>query len=275
MRDAFDRINHLGPSSRAKSLALSAAVACALHGALTLLASPASAEMRPALDAPVESAVIDVSTSDVAAAVAQEPPPVAASPLAPAERSPLASALHVGQREDDPYASAAPAPSEAAKVLTSDDKNAFASVSGDGHAIGGAQAADGTGDKNVGAHASLASTPPPPPPPAAVAPPPAVAPVIAAPDQSRVAGLVGGKAWDCPFPAEADSEQIDDAVAKIRVSVAPDGAPARVEVVQDPGHGFGRAARQCAMRRRYLAALDRDGAPVPGVTSAITVRFTR
>jgi len=45
--------------------------------------------------------------------------------------------------------------------------------------------------------------------------------------------------------------------------------------VSEPGHGFGRAARMCALTKRYTPALDRDGNPVVGTTPPINVTFTR
>jgi protein TonB len=46
-------------------------------------------------------------------------------------------------------------------------------------------------------------------------------------------------------------------------------------VVRDPGHGFGRAARQCAMQKRYNTAQDRDGTSIAGQTKPFNVRFNR
>jgi hypothetical protein len=48
-----------------------------------------------------------------------------------------------------------------------------------------------------------------------------------------------------------------------------------VSVLKDPGFGFGRVARQCAMRKTYTAGLDRSGKPVTTSTPPITVRFVR
>lgn len=103
----------------------------------------------------------------------------------------------------------------------------------------------------------------------------APAPIQVGPDRSRTAGLGGSKSWnDCPFPSEADVDNIDQAAVLVQVSVSPDGRPSMVKVVSDPGHGFGRAARTCAMQRTYQTALDRDGKSVPGVFS-VNVTFAR
>jgi protein TonB len=94
-------------------------------------------------------------------------------------------------------------------------------------------------------------------------------------DRSRKAGVTGSKDWNCPFPPEADSEQIDQAFPTIQVAVRADGSPERVTVLSDPGHGFGRAATRCAMQQRFSTALDHDGNPIPGLTKSISVRFER
>jgi protein TonB len=86
--------------------------------------------------------------------------------------------------------------------------------------------------------------------------------------------LVGGTTWNCPFPPEADAEEINHAVVTVQVTVRPDGSALTATVVTDPGHGFGRAARLCALGRRYQPALDRTGAAI--VSSApINVHFNR
>jgi len=94
-------------------------------------------------------------------------------------------------------------------------------------------------------------------------------------DRSRAAGVAGSKDWNCPFPPEADSEQIDQAFPTIQVAVRADGTPEKVTVLSDPGHGFGRAATRCAMMQRYETALDHDGNPIAGLTKSLRVRFER
>jgi len=96
-----------------------------------------------------------------------------------------------------------------------------------------------------------------------------------APDLSRRAGLGAPAQWECDFPWEADRDEIDHAVAWIAVQVKPDGSAESVDVVRDPGHGFGRAAKSCAMRERFLTALDGAGRAVTGTTLPIRVDFTK
>ncbi|HTJ81324.1 MAG TPA: energy transducer TonB [Polyangiaceae bacterium] len=94
-------------------------------------------------------------------------------------------------------------------------------------------------------------------------------------DMSKPPSLVGSTSWNCPFPPEADAEGRDRATAVIVVTVRPDGSPQSVSVMQDPGSGFGRAARSCALGRRFKAGLDRDGNPTTATTQPIRVNFSR
>lgn len=202
-------------------------------------------------------------------------PPPPEAPPEPAAPAPKAEA----RPKDDPY-DAPPPPAQAAKVLTQkadpdeiEDLTGNTIVSGEGTAAFGQQSAQGTGDKPVlNPAASLNGVPggtgtskgPPPPPPAPTGP-----------DLSRAASPSGGTNWNCPFPPEADADQIDEARASLVVTVRPDGTPLSVTVVSDPGHGFGRAARMCALTRRFTPALDRTGQPIAGSTVPFGVRFTR
>lgn len=94
-------------------------------------------------------------------------------------------------------------------------------------------------------------------------------------DRSRVAGVSGSSDWDCPFPPEADSTQVDFAKVMIKVLVGTDGSAQKVTIVQDPGNGFAREARACALRKKYLTSLDATGNPVAGETKPFYVRFER
>jgi periplasmic protein TonB len=93
-------------------------------------------------------------------------------------------------------------------------------------------------------------------------------------DRSRVASLQGGRDWNCQFPAEADDAAIDFAVVTLRISVDPDGQVSEISLIQDPGHGFGPAARKCASQRAYLPALNAGGHPTRA-SITVRVRFVR
>lgn len=92
-------------------------------------------------------------------------------------------------------------------------------------------------------------------------------------DRSRPAATAQ-TSWDCPFPAEADVEQINFQRVQVVVTVSASGKASDVKVLEDPGFGFGREARRCALRRSYVPALDSDGNPVT-MTIPIIVKFER
>lgn len=105
---------------------------------------------------------------------------------------------------------------------------------------------------------------------------PTAQPAPQGPDLSKPASPAS-RDWNCShlFPPEADEADVNQAVVSVIVTVRPDGSPGAVKVVADPGNGFGRAARTCALSQRYSAALDRDGKATTGSTPPFTVRFTR
>lgn len=93
-------------------------------------------------------------------------------------------------------------------------------------------------------------------------------------DRSRQPMLAGGNQWDCPFPEEADEEGLEDGVVTLRVEVGADGSVLEVQVKDDPGYGFGREAKRCAMRKRWAAGLDRAGNSARSV-AVVRVKFER
>ncbi|MCY1023539.1 energy transducer TonB [Pyxidicoccus sp. MSG2] len=93
-------------------------------------------------------------------------------------------------------------------------------------------------------------------------------------DRSRRPALAGGARWDCPFPDEADDAGIDHGVVTLRVEVDSAGSVLSAAVTADPGHGFGREARRCALSKRWAPGLDRAGQPTRAV-ALVNVRFDR
>ena len=93
-------------------------------------------------------------------------------------------------------------------------------------------------------------------------------------DATRAPALASGLHWDCPFPIEADDAGIDTAVVGLRVEVAADGKVREARALSDPGHGFAREARRCALSKRWAPGLDRAGNPTLGV-ALVNVRFER
>lgn len=209
--------------------------------------------------------------------VDKTPPPPPPAPEPPKEEPPKEETPP--PQAPPPKADAPPPPpvaAEAAKVLTAENNdpvdltgNTFVTGSGSTYA-GGTTQAGGTSKQAVYNPAAAATGKP-----GGTGTAPSPAPV-GGDDKSRGAGLVGGTDWrDCPFPAEADAEQIDQAYVTLRVSVRADGSAETVEIIQDGGHGFGREARKCAMRKKYATALDRSGTAIPGQTKPIRVHFER
>jgi serine/threonine-protein kinase len=94
-------------------------------------------------------------------------------------------------------------------------------------------------------------------------------------DRARPAWLHTNVIWDCGFPWEGDVDKINYAAVRIAVTVKPDGSAESAEIVADPGHGFGRVARSCAMRQQFIPALDHDGRPFQATTQPFTVAFRR
>jgi protein TonB len=68
---------------------------------------------------------------------------------------------------------------------------------------------------------------------------------------------------------------VNEAAVVLRVLVQADGSVQAVNVLADPGSGFGDAARTCAMRTPFRPALDDDGGPVAAWSPPIRVRFLR
>lgn len=277
-RDALALI--LGEGERGDVFAGFAAFALALH--VAMLASGIASGMLRDIRLAVEDnrarvhdffwRVYDVEIPKDKVKPEEKPPePEAAPEPAPA---PTPAPKAPAPKDDDPYKNIPPAPAQAAKVLTQKDDpdepqdlTGNTVVTGEGSATYGQQSAAGKGDTpTMARNASLQGTPGGKGTAGPVAPP--------GPDLSRPVGLIGGATWSCPFPPEADAEQIDQAVVTVQVTVRPDGSALSATVVSDPGHGFGRAARICALARRYQPALDRAGTAVLS-SNAVNVRFSR
>ena len=182
------------------------------------------------------------------------PPPPTPAPTPP----PAVAAPPKGAASPRPSPRAASEPAQAGKVLAADpsapaDFTSTPIVTGEGSRyVGGTTTATGT------------STTPAPSPPAA-------APVES---QARPVGKRDSE-WRCPWPSEAESLEIDQQSATIRVRVSATGEAIDVKSVDDPGYGFGRAARACAMQTRWEPALDDDGTPVERWSPPVRVRFER
>lgn len=261
--DPMSRVLSIGPGLSSVTIALLVALAVMLHGGAAAGATAAAIfseigswhkSLRDSLSAKL-NAMYEVDVQKEA------PPPEPPKEEAKPEPAPPAP------KEPPPPQAPPPAPAEASKILAADpDPLDFSNdgfVQGDAGAYAGGQThADGTSKKAV-YDTNAVPTGTPGGTGVATAPPRV--------DRSRGASLVNkGNLERCPFPSEADAEQIDDAYVTIEVRVRPDGTAETVSILQDPGHGFGREARKCALREKYNSALDIDGNAIPG---ASRVRF--
>jgi periplasmic protein TonB len=80
----------------------------------------------------------------------------------------------------------------------------------------------------------------------------------------------------CGWPPEAEDLDIEEAFVLVQASVLADGSLSNVKVVSDPGYGFGKRAAACARTKmKFEPALDASGAPVPGATPPLRIRFVR
>ena len=270
--DPLSKVLATGPRL---SVAVTAAVAVFLHVGVAAGATAASLFQEIFAWQKAIHDIVDYRLSQYEVDLIREPPPPEPEPE---EQKPEPEEEKPVVKDTPPPEAAPPQPAEAAKVLTADPQpdegpvdltNTFVTGSGSTYA-GGTTSSDGT-SKTAVYNPAAAPTGVPGGTGTAPAPPP-----VRREDRSRVPGLLGSVDWnDCPFPGEADAEQIDQAFVLIQVKVRPDGSPENVAVVQDPGHGFGREARKCAMRKKYSNGLDADGNPVGGTTKPFRVRFER
>jgi periplasmic protein TonB len=276
-RDPLGRIWALGEDAARVGAILGLLGALGLHGAAGVQAAANLYEM--------ENFSIGVSQYvknnlqlqiDIDSTPPPPPPPPAAPPPPEAEpeKAPPPPPPQAANEPPPPP----PAPAEAGKVLTSDpdpdepvDLTRDSFVTGNGEFRGGITSGSGTAKTAV---RDLKAQPGGVPGGAGTAP---AAPVVKAPekDLSRPAAPASLNWHDCGFPAEAQLDGVDFGVVKLVVTVGSDGRAKSVSILKDPGSGFGPHARQCAMRRPYNPALDKNGQPVASTTPPLNITFTQ
>jgi protein TonB len=213
---------------------------------------------------------VDSITEEIEVMKDDPPPPPPPAPQQEAKPEPAPPPRALPHEPPPPP----PAPAQAAKVLTQEpDPNEPVDLTGNTIVQGNAEAYAGgfTSSNGTNTHAVRAT----PAPTGVVGGTGPVTAPVQGPDRSRTASLAGGKEWSCPFPPEADVAQLDEAYVTLQVEVRADGTAATVRVIQDPGNGFGREAKRCALATRYATALDHDGNSIAGTTKPFRVHFSR
>ena len=203
------------------------------------------------------------------------PPPPQPEPEPEPEKAPPPPPTRA---EPKPETAPPPAAAEAGKVLTAEPdpdepldltQDGFVTGTGDRFA-GGITASTGsskTAVRNAQAAATGTGT-------GVKAPPGPPTPKVDLSRQPRLSGA--SRYWDdCPFPAEADAEGINNASVQIMVTVSAEGRAKSVTVLKDAGFGFGRQAKQCAMRKTYDPGLNTLGKAVEMSMPPINVSFRR
>jgi periplasmic protein TonB len=268
--DPIDRVTNLGGSFR--TLAIILAVAAGLHvgvwfqGVVALAANMAFVDWMGGFRAHLRERILAEYEVDV---VKEPEPPKEEEKVKEPEPEPEPVKPAAVVPKDAPP----PAAAQAGQILAAkedpnapvDMTNTFVQGTGDNYA-GGSTMAKGTATAAVRATAPAATGVP-----GGTGAPQAP---VAGPDRTRPLRLRGGRDWSCPFPSEADIDQIDSASVDVEVSARADGSIESARVTRDPGHGFGREARACAMRQSFEAALDRDGNPV-AARKAFRITFNR
>ncbi|HEY0467401.1 MAG TPA: hypothetical protein VGC79_24545, partial [Polyangiaceae bacterium] len=228
------------PTPSGKPLLASLGAVCvhaALIGTATFVGAGIAREVsRPAL----VSQIVEIEMPPPAPVLVPEPPAEPSRPLLPRT---------VATREP-PHEAPAPPAAQAGQVLAAADDvvdfgDSFVVGKGESYA-GGTTDANGTAAHPVqepqarGAGASPTKT------------------ALIEVDHSRAPRLAGGSSWDCPFPVEADDAGLQHALVTLRIEVAADGHVLQASATRDPGHGFGREARRCALGKRWAPGLDHD-----------------
>jgi protein TonB len=188
------------------------------------------------------------------------PPPPEQKPPPPPPTLPKARAVH-----RDPPTHRPPPPAQAGNIIAREpNPNAPADLTGEPFVTGTASTYAGgvttSSGTNPVAVQSREVDPHAPP---------------GAHDRSSPVSLEDADWRSCPWPREAQAEQINEQTVVLRVVVRPDGTVESVKILADPGHGFGPQAFDCALRTRFTPARDRQGRPIKAQSPPLRVRFTR
>jgi protein TonB len=249
------------PAGRWRRLALGGAVVVALYGGALAMVNQLGTSLGP-WSAEMAARIHESIAMERAIDVTPPPPPPAPPPLAAPETqhtllSRSARTPHSAQTRAAPPAQAGQLAAASREPV---DFTGMAFIVGSGTSYaGGATTSSGTNRVAVLGATSPGTT---------VSGPASVR------SRARPVSL-DQSAWNCPWPAEADAEQVNEQTVVLQASVRADGRADGVEVFSDPGFGFGAAARLCALRTRFEPARDSAGQPIPAQSPPIRVHFFR
>lgn len=252
------------PPKRRRALRVAAWVAAfVVHGLVVFAAmrsGPSLEAWSAGLALEVHEALVDDQVIELATPPTPEPPP---PPVAPRHTVHTPSSSPSSAAQAPPPTP--PPPAEAAAVVVQEvDEDAPVDLTGTTVVTGKAVT---TGPHVVGAPLAAPSA-------SLIAPSPAPSPPAPIVSQSRPVQLDTAR-WRCAWPDEATSQDIDEQAVVLRVVVLADGSVEAAQLIDDPGHGFGRAALACAKRTSFTPALDPGGRPTRALSPPIRVRFTR
>lgn len=250
------------PAGRWRRLAVGGAVVLALYGGAFALVSRLGGSLGP-WSAEMAARIHEAIAMERAIDVTPPPPPPAPSPSAPVV---VTAHIAVSRSVRATHAQAARAtpPAQAGQIVAAapalEDFTGTAFIVGSGTSYaGGATTSSGTSKKSalgaIGPEATVGKT-------------------TSVRSRARPVSL-DQSAWNCPWPAEADAEQVNEQTVVLQASVGADGRADKVDIVSNPGFGFGAAARLCALRTRFEPARDVAGQPIPAQSPSIRVHFFR
>jgi protein TonB len=249
------------PAGRRRRLGLGVAVVLALYAGVFAFVSRLGSSLGP-WGAEMAARVHDAIAVERAVDVTPPRPPPPSPVPSPAE-SPHVAAPRTAQAIRAPRARPAP-PAQAGQPAAASPEpvdftgSAFIVGSGASNA-GGATTSTGTSRKPAFGTA---------------APGEIAGATVAARNHARPVSL-DQAAWNCPWPAEADAQQVDEQTVVLRASVRADGRADHVDVLSDPGFGFGSAARLCALGTHFEPARDAAGQPMAAESPPVRVHFFR
>jgi protein TonB len=249
------------PAGRWRRLAFGGVVVLALYGGAFALVSRLGGSLGP-WTAEMAARIHEAIAMERAVEVTP-PPPATPPPSAPAAEAPhIAVSRSARAPHAEPVRTTPPAQAGQLAAVSSEP----ADFTGVAFLVGSGTSYAGGATTNSGTSKEAALGP--------VGPEATVVKSTVVRSRARQVSL-DQSAWNCPWPAEADAEQVNEQTVVLQASVGTDGRADRVDVLSDPGFGFAAAARMCALRTRFEPAHDVAGQPIAAQSPPIRVHFFR